>query len=502
MIRRQHNDRSARKRILLLTKKKRTVQPRFGCRLWIERLEDRYLLSANSLQSDPSAIFDMGALLGNPTASGTLAGSSSIPGDQLLIGTSAPPPLQQEPLAIGALLPTAPFPLEDTFFLHSLPVQRRRSTSTSMVHLTRNTPWNEDFNLPNILTPAFDMDGEFSADFSDFELLVIQQIWERVVEDFRPFEVNVTTQDPGVEALRNTGNGDEQWGQRVVIGGNTNDWFTPVTGNAVGGVAHGSFNAAIDDPCFVFNVGEFVTAETISHEVGHTLGLAHDGQIRFFARYVERSSGMAHRADRILQGHGTGATSWAPIMGTPFPYSGAPNSQFRFLTQWSQGEYSNANNIEGDLEIITTQNGFGYRTDDVGSTIATASPVVPDPLTADSDTSLFEGEGMIEQNTDIDFFSFTVEGLGELVSLDIQPFYNGPNLDVLAKLYDSSGVVIATSDSIDVLGATFTDQPLLPGTYYVSIQGASRPITFVDPNIPPDILERARSVRPIEGSAA
>ena len=84
-----------------------------------------------------------------------------------------------------------------------------------------------------------------------------------------------------------------------------------------------------------------------------------------------------------------------------------------------------------------------------------------------------------------------------MVSLDIQPFYNGPNLDVLAKLYDSTGTLIATSDSINDLDATFTDQPLLPGTYYVSIQGASRPITFIDPAFHPGPFEAdGQSARP------
>ena len=37
------------------------------------------------------------------------------------------------------------------------------------------------------------------------------------------------------------------------------------------------------------------------------------------------------------------------------------------MTQWSKGEYSSANNKQDDLAIITSQNGFTYRSDDFDS---------------------------------------------------------------------------------------------------------------------------------------
>ncbi len=277
----------------------------------------------------------------------------------------------------------------------------------------------------------------------------------------------------------------------MVIGGSTNDWYTPVDGKAVGGVSYlNSFPWDTDTPNFAF-AADFQfpedIAEVISHETGHSLGLVHDSQFRFYKDVGADPPETVRLFVEYYAGHGSGDTAWAPIMGVGYGKN---------ITQWSKGEYFNATNdkdganpLQDDLAVITSGNGFDYRTDDHGDTTATASPVVQDPLTADSDTSLFEGEGIIERNTDIDFFSFTVEGLGELVSLDIQPFYNGPNLDVLAKLYDSSGAVIATSDSIDELGATFVDQALLPGTYYVSVEGGSRPITFIDPTFHPDLFE-------------
>ena len=59
-------------------------------------------------------------------------------------------------------------------------------------------------------------------------------IWRSVAEDFAPFNVDVTTEDPGVEALRKFGTGDTQWGVRVVIGGSSSDWYN----GKAGGVAY------------------------------------------------------------------------------------------------------------------------------------------------------------------------------------------------------------------------------------------------------------------------
>lgn len=300
------------------------------------------------------------------------------------------------------------------------------------------TAWN---NGAEIVTPAFDMDGNPAA-FSDAERARIQAIWERVSEDFRPFEVDVTTEDPGVEALRNTGGPDTEWGVRVIIGGD-GAW----SGGQYGGIAFvGSFTWDSDTPCFVFTINlgndEKNVAEAISHEAGHTVGLGHDGR--------------TNPVEEYYAGHGTGDTGWAPIMGVGYS---------RNLTQWSRGEYANANNNQDDLAIITTQNGFSYRADDHGNNTATA-----DPLTVSSPTSVF-GAGIIERSTDLDFFRFSLTGTGTVV-LNVNPFYRGPNLDILARLYNSAGAVIATSNPTAALNASF-NLTLSSGTYYLSIDGTA-----------------------------
>jgi serralysin len=105
-----------------------------------------------------------------------------------------------------------------------------------------------------------------------------------VAEDFAPFNVDVTTEDPtlgvGAAALAYSGStSDASWGIRVCIGGTSSDWF----GGGAGGVAYlGSFTWNTDTPCFVFSkelgpdYAKYIW-EATSHEVGHAVNLQHDG---------------------------------------------------------------------------------------------------------------------------------------------------------------------------------------------------------------------------------
>src|SRR5262249_42686114 len=139
-------------------------------------------------------------------------------------------------------------------------------------------------------------------------------------------------------------------------------------------------------------------------------------------------------------GHGSGAVSWGPIMGAPYGKS---------LTQWSRDSYPDANNPEDDLAIITGNNGFGYRPDDYGNTMATAVS-----LGAQFQATLTTTYGIIEKNPDSDFFTFYA-GAGA-ADIHIDPLFVGRNLDVLAELYDASGTLVATSNPLDDVNASFT----------------------------------------------
>jgi hypothetical protein len=191
-------------------------------------------------------------------------------------------------------------------------------------------------------------------------------------------------------------------------------------------------------------------ADMVSHEVGHAVGLNHDGP-------------------GYWEGHGTKgtATYYAPIMGWTWY---GPST-------WDQGAYDGANNQQDDLNIITTQNGFGYRADDHGSDTGSATPLSSGVLT----------EGIIERNTDLDYFSFTMSSAGN-VTFDINPnavgrdhWYGtgtptgtvGANLDILAEIRDSGGNVIHTSNPIETLDSSF-DVALTAGNYFLSIDGTGK----------------------------
>lgn len=273
----------------------------------------------------------------------------------------------------------------------------------------------------------------------------VSNVWKRVSEDYAPFAINVTT-DRGVFNATPTV-------RRVHCIITPTDTALPGSG----GVAYlNSFGDGT--PCWTFNQSEYACADTISHEVGHTLGLQHDG------RNIN--------GDAYYGGHGSGAVSWAPIMGAPWSDESAPFEQ-EDVTQWSRGEYANANNLQDDLAIIAgTSNGFGYRADDIGSTQATASPL---KFTG----SAVSDAGIIERSTDSDWFSFTTSGGSVTLNVNTvninstQTPEPGANLAVALQLLNSSGTVLQTVDPASTLSASIAAN-LAAGSYFLKINGAAR----------------------------
>ena len=110
----------------------------------------------------------------------------------------------------------------------------------------------------------------------------------------------------------NSGTGDIEWGQRVVV--SPTNWYN----TGAGGVAYiGSFSWNSDTPCFVFSAQlgtghEKYTAEAIAHEAGHT------------SASTTTASPAAARTTRATA---AGRRSWASATTRP-------------LSQWSRGEYA------------------------------------------------------------------------------------------------------------------------------------------------------------------
>ena len=347
--------------------------------------------------------------------------------DYVNLNRLPPPPV------MGAALPLA-----------SLPLLSSNPSATSKVfldfdgHTTSGTFWNSGYNGgADFVTPAYSIDADTTT-FSTTEVASIEEIWKRVAEDYAPFNVDVTTIDPGnLNAANNI---------RVVIGGSWDQWFEESGG--AGGVAYlTSWQWNDDTPVFVFeeNLGNGVakyTAEATSHEVGHSLGLQHQSTYDAFGNKIEEYN----------SGSGSGATGWAPIMGV---------SYYQNLTTWHDGTNTfGPTSYQDDMSIISAaNNGFGgYRTDDHGNTISSA--------TALSGTTTLTGSGIITQTSDIDVFSFQA-GAGAL-NFTINPAQYGPNLDILAELLDSNGNIIASSNLISNLFANLTTS-VSAGNYFLSL---------------------------------
>lgn len=412
--------------------------------MWVERLEERNLLSANPLKFGTTPAY--------------------IPAVQ-------PSGQSNTPVQLAGGAATSPFNL------HSNPGASKIIYLDFDGQIVTGTTWNlgnpdftddEDMPLypvPTIFALNFSIDDDLS--FSPEELQIIFNVWERVSEDFIPFDVDVTTEMPAGDEIED--------GVRVVISGSSNDWWIPPGEGAIGGVALlSSFGSGPDNICWVFpeNLGapgngptvEKNVAEAASHEVGHTFGLVHDGLKTPFEDPVG-----------YYDGHGTGPTSWAPIMGVGYG---------RELVQWSKGEYPYAYNADpaaeeptalippqDDLDIISMT--IDYRVDDHPNTYEEAEFI-------DFDRVSFSGSGIIEENTDLDFFAIPLSI--EAVTFQITPFHLSPNLDILATLYNSAGDVVATSNPLNTLDASFkintgeADSLTLPaGIYYLSIDGGGRP---------------------------
>jgi PKD repeat protein len=398
----------------------------------IEVLGDRlpdvakaYGLEAQELvtlfQTQPSLGVDSGGALIVACASPAIDPNAAAADATLVTGAAITPTSSTSQLMSGTPV--------DAFQLHSLPGASRVIYLDFDGHTTSGTSWNSSYaGGKPIVSQPFDLDGDPTT-FSSSERAMIQGIWKRVSEDYAPFAIDVTTQDPGLEALRRTSNSDSAYGIRVVISP-TNFISTSYAGYGY----IGSFNWDSDTPCFCFtdqllNVEKYI-AENVSHESGHTLGLYHDG-----------AGGSS--PTEYFRGHG----DWAPIMG---------DSYYRPITQFSKGEYANANNQQDDLAVIAT---FApLMTDDHGNTVAAAT-VLTGPNVANG--------GTIESRTDVDVFRFDTGDGG--IALSIKSPTGEPDLYAKAELLNSYGEVLQTVDS--ATGNITFAPSLVAGTYFLRISG-------------------------------
>ena len=340
----------------------------------------------------------------------------------------------------------APFSYDQTFRLHSRPGSHRTIYLDFNGHVVSGTAWNNSFTGGASFTAEpYDTDGNAAA-FSTGEQDVVQRTWQRVSEDYAPLDVDVTTEEPAAASITRTNAADLDYGTRLVVT-NTATIFNSC---GCGGIAYvGVFDLAggshdFYQPGFVFERGvgggDKNIAEAASHEVGHNLGLSHDGT--------------------ATAGYYTGQGSWAPIMGVGY---------YKAITQWSKGEYAGASNTQDDLAVMQAH-GAAVVADDAGDTNATAKALTAANLTAGV-------SGLVSTRTDVDVYAIPA-GTGT-TTININPAPLSPNLDVRAELYNAAGVLVASSDPAS--GATSSDTATgmnatitaatTNGTYYLKIDG-------------------------------
>lgn len=342
-----------------------------------------------------------------------------------------------------------PYPYDQTLLLHSKPGSQRTIFLDFDGANVSGTEWNtaEYGGLANGNHPAWDPAGNGVA-FSNPERDLVQSIWQRVAEDYAPFDVDVTTQEPSTAAITRSGAGDEVFGTRALITPSASALLA-ICDDQCGGVA---FVDVFDEPSFHANLqpawifpqklsnNAKLVAEAVSHEVGHNMGLEHDGQ------------GTGPGSVDYYAGHG----SWAPIMG---------DSYQRPISQWSAGSYSAANQTQDDVAVIGSSV-HAFRADEAVG-VVTGAPGLPSA----------GASGFITSRTDVDVWDLgTCAGS---VALTADPAPVSPNLDIRLRLLTAVGAEQAASnpasaadgyDSASGMSAAISTS-VGSGHYYAEIDG-------------------------------
>ena len=304
--------------------------------------------------------------------------------------------------------------------------------------IVTGTQWNTQFKTTSWNAKPYSSDNDLTT-FSDAEQAAIIAIWERVSEDFAPFDVNVTTVQPTLGP-------NTAW---ALITDTTDVDNKPMPHVGYGGLAYVGVFGEADfqkfSPALVTDYRSntiFYTtaiADATSHEVGHNLDLSHDGNSR-------------QEYEQGFQGSNV-APTWGPIMGGPYGCT---------VIHWSKGDYFDANNKEDDLAIITKN--LPFIVDDHGGANTPTSLLIA--------AKAFSATGLIGKSDDRDSFRISF-GTGPITATvatyNTTGTTDGGNLKAQLTLSTTAGVVVATSAPNSGTGATIATS-VNNGTYILTVE--------------------------------
>ena len=343
---------------------------------------------------------------------------------------------------------------QEVFALHSNPGASNVIFLDFDGHEISGSAWNE--SVKTYYAAPFDKDGSPST-YSQAEINDIAAIWHRVAEDFAAFDVDVTTEQPATF---------DSFTGRILITRDKDMKGKAMPRKGFAGLAYlgvwGKPDYTQYQPALVYynnlsNGSAKYIAEAASHQMGHQLGLSHDGTSKKSA----------------YEGKGGGYNRWAPIMGMAYD---------KHVTQWSNGDYPEANNPQDDVKVLSSM--LGLRADDHGNNRSTASHLYIDSSgtvaasnpESDPDNLKPENKGVISTRGDVDMFELD-SGTGQ-IKLTVTPAWlaytdksaRGANLNIHLALLNASGQLVKVADPSDETSATI-QYSAKPGTYFLSVKG-------------------------------
>lgn len=300
-----------------------------------------------------------------------------------------------------------------------------------------------DFDGQYVQGTSWNWSGPINAQSSGLSSAAITEIFNRVAEDYRIFNLNITTDSSVYASAPLTKR------TRVVVT-TTYEWY-----GMAGGVAYvGSFTWGDDTPGWVFsgllNNNVKKIAEAISHEAGHTLGLQHQSNY----------DGNCVKTAEYSLGQGSGQIGWAPIMGVGY---------YQNITTWHNGPNAfGCTYLQDDISVIAgPPNNLGLRSDDHSNTYQQASTIA---IVANS----FLASGLINTADDKDVFRITLPSSTNFrlsaIPQNVGSNNSGADMDIRVTLLNVSGDTLSRYNPMDLLDAGI-DTNLNSATYYLVVEG-------------------------------